>query len=521
MPPVRYLALSTLIMLGLAFRPGVAAAANDNSEAHLAKASAAFYAQDYPQVLKSLEAALNLNSTDPQALELLALTLKTQERFPEALKIYQSLLQIAKLENWPAARKAPYVFETALIEFSQGQFRRAAVGFLTARQSGFNADTAMFFQGLCRYREGDAKGAAKVWELLGKSSKTPEITAAALYYRARVALDQKAGAQAAALLRQAEQATQDQTGELATQIRAQTQAALQTSEQTRFLAGVETSSEYDSNALLLSDDLRLSRDESSTFRQTLLAALAAGRDHGNDGAWYLGFRSIINYNANKKTKSSEFAANEIDGAWMFANLGSVRMGPTARALALFRNQSVTGSEDFHTYLLSGSAGWAIESYAGPNLWRVEANAGNARFLDDADLDPEMRRTGLTADAAGSWRRDEEAGRFNPFARVEAVRQWTAGPEYRALHARFLFGNKFYLGNWQLLAQGSAGLSEYADRVQEKRHDKLFALDAIASRTISKNFSFLLRLGVAANQSSLEELYSYQREIVGAGLRYVF
>lgn len=512
---------SFVMFIALAFCPVAVRAAAINSEAHIARASSAYQTGDYTQALKAIEAALKLDSADPKALELLALTLKAQSRLPESLKIYQSLLQLAKLENWPASRKAPYIFESAVIEFSQGQFRRAAVNFMTARQGGFNTDTALFFQGLCRYRENDLKGAVKLWEQVGEQSKNREILAAALYYRGRAALDQKLNGQATGLLRQAEAATQEESGPLALQIRAQVQAALKDTTRTHFLAGVETLSEYDSNALLLSDELRLTSDEASTFRQTLTAALAAGRDQGDEGAWYLALRSHINYNASKNTKSSEFAANELDGAWMFARIGSMRLGPIARGLALFRNQSSSRGEDFRTYLYSGSGGLALESFRGKNLWRFEASGGNARFLDDADMDPEMRRTGLTADAAISWRQDQQSGRINPFARIDAVKQWTAGPEYRGEHARLTLGNKFYLDKWQLLAQGSAAMSDYPSRPAEKRHDKLYAFDAVASRLITQDFTFLVRLGTASNQSSLDELYSYQRQILGAGIRYVF
>ncbi len=517
----RNLALMTLMISVLAFCPVSALAASENTEAYLARASAAYHMGDFPAALEALNGALKVKSTDPQALELLALTLKAQNRWTESLKIYQSLLQLGKLENWPPVRNAPYVFESAVIEFSQGQYRRAAAGFLTARQAGFNADAAMFFQGLCRYREGDLRGADKIWEQFAGQSKTPELTGAALYYRARIALDQKLNSQAAAFLRQSVQATEDQKGELGAQIRAQAQAALKDATKMHFLAGIETLSEFDSNSLLLSDDLRLINDESSTFRQTLMVALATGKDQGNEGAWHLAFRSIVNYNAAKQTKSTEFGANEIDGAWMFAKFGKLRAGPIARGLLLFRNQSSSGGQNFHAYLLSGSGGLALESYAGKNLWRFEASGGNARFLDDADLIPEMRRTGLTADAALGWRQDALGGRFNPFARVEAIRQWTAGPEYRGDHARLVLGNKFYLDKWELLGQGSIGISEYPIRPMEKRRDQLLAFDALAERTITSHFSFLVRLGVASNKSSLSELYSYQRQIAGLGLRYVF
>jgi tetratricopeptide (TPR) repeat protein len=521
MLPKRIQVLMTALVFALAFCPVSSLASGENQEAYLAEASAAYQGGDYAAALSALDKALKLNSTDPQALELLALTLKSQNRLNEALKIYRSLIQLAKLENWPESRRAPYVFESAVIEFSQGQFRRSAVDFLAARKAGFNADAAMFFQGLCRYREGDRKGADKIWKSLETESKTPEITAAALYYRARVALDEKSNAEAGNLLRRAAAAADGQKSELAVQIRGAAAGALSDSSRTHFLAGIETLSEYDSNALLLSDELRLTSGETSTFRQTLVAALAAGRDRGDEGAWHLAFRSIVNYNARKETKSGEFAANELDGAWMFAKLGSLRAGPIARGLALFRNESASGGEDFHTYLFSGSGGLAAESFAGENIWRVEASAGNARFLDDADMDPEMRRTGLTGDAALSWRRDRGDGRFNPFARAEAVKQWTAGPEYRGRHARLTVGNRFYLGKWTLIAQGSAGLSDYPERPAEKRQDKIYAFDALAARQVSGSLAFLVRLGLAANLSSLDELYSYRREIAGLGIRYVF
>lgn len=520
MSPTRNFTLVTVLIYALAFCPVNGQATRIDSEAHMASASSAYHTGDFPAALKALDSALKLNPTDPRALELLALTLKAQSRFPEALKIYRSLIQLSKLENGPEISRAPYIFESAVIEFSQGQFRKAAVNFLTARKAGFNTDAAMFFQGLCRYREGDVKGATKIWEQVTTQSKTSEITASAYYYLARAALDQKLNASAADYLRQAEKASEGQTGELAVQIRTAAQSALKDATETHFLAGIETLSEYDSNALLLSDDLK-QLVKPSTFRQSLVAALAMGKDRGLDGAWHIGFRSIINYNTNKETKSAEFAANEIDGAWMFAKFGRFRAGPMARALALFRNQSESGGQEFRTYLLAGAGGLAIESVTGKNLWRLESTAGNARFLDDADMEPIQRRTGLTADAGLSWRQDQESGRLNPFARIEAAKQWTDGTEYRGTHARLTVGNKFYLGRWTLVTQGGAGASEYEDRPTEKRSDKIYFVDALGSRAFSESFALLLRLGVAANQSSLEELYSYQRQIAGLGLRYIF
>lgn len=512
----RHLVFVPVIAIALAVSP---AHAKQSRESLLATGASAYQAGDFSLALKNLNLVLSENSSDPEALELLALTLKSQNRMPEALKIYQSLIKIAKLENWPVARSAAYVFESAVIEFAQGQFRKAGLDFQAARQAGFNVEAAQFFQGLCRYRENDFVGASKHWDVLAARASSPDISAAADYYLARLALDRRLFSEAVGRLRQAIAKASGQSSELAKQILQAAQNALSESNRTHFLAGVETLSEYDSNALLYSDNLKLTSDEVSTFRQTLTAALAVGRDRGNDGAWSLGVRSIMNYNTRKSTKGAEFAANELDVSWLPLGFAQSRAGLVGRGLALFRNQSGSGGEDFHSYLLSGSGGFGLESATG--AWRFEAMAGNSRFLDDIDLDPELRRTGLTADGSLTWRNDNESGKLNPYARLEAVKQWTAGPEYRGTHARLTLGNKFYLAKWIFLAQGSAGLSSYSDRPVERRNDKTFAFDGIAARALTSELSVLARLGLAVNQSNLDELYSYRREVLGLGLRYLF
>jgi hypothetical protein len=96
-----------------------------------------------------------------------------------------------------------------------------------------------------------------------------------------------------------------------------------------------------------------------------------------------------------------------------------------------------------------------------------------------------------------------------------------GTEFRGTHLRLAAGNKFYTRNWQLTIEVAAVLSNYGARSEGARHDEFLAGEALASRKLGRTTSLLLHLAYGQNHSSEDQLYSYQRLVAGAGLRYLF
>jgi tetratricopeptide (TPR) repeat protein len=530
--------IGSLLLAFLLLLAPPAGAVTFGVEAYLASGAAAFHNGDFQAAEKAVDSALALEPTARAALELKALLLKTTGRLPEAFLAYQGLLRSAKAEKLTAKLQGAYLFEIGLLDFSQGQFRRAAAELARVRLAGFNIEAAAFFQALAQYRLGELTQADDLFAALSRAlgSSQPELKASSEFYRARIALDRNEREKAIAFLETAKSALATNAAktarssdapvanDLGTQISELVDTALGASTANRVVAGIETLTEYDSNATLLSDTLSAYQNP-ATLKQTLLAAVADGRRTSTD-AWSVSGRSIINYNASKQTKSAEFAANELEGTWLFKTYGASRLGLALHGLALFRNQSADGSsESFKTYLLSGVGGLAFErlTASGPfrGQWKAELGLGPATFLDDSDFDSSQARTGSVMEAFVSWRRDLEQGFWNPGARTEFFRQMTNGSEFRGTSYRLSLGDTVYVGQWRFALDAGGSYSTFPDRPGGKRTDWLTSLDSLASRALSTRSAFLLRAGLATNSSSVPDLYSYNRYSAGLGLRLIF
>lgn len=504
---------SLALVLALAFGPAPAFAAVDTAEARLATASAKYHAQDFAAALAEADAALRLGPDAREARELRALALVGLGRTKDALVIYRDLARAH------AERAGAYAFECGVLEMQTGAFAQAAEDFLSARKAGFNVEIAGFFLALARYRNKESSD--RLFQIVAREAKDHGVVAAALFYRARLALENGGPANALTLLREArDSAERDPKSALSERVRAQIDAALAQSEESRLVAGLETTTEWDSNPVLLSSEASDGRVP-GTMKQSLLAALAFGQDRGAKGAWSIALRSIFNYNFSKQTKTSEFGANEAEASALLLRIGSWRAGLLASGIYLFRNQDNDGGEKFRPYLVGGSAGVAAESTAGVGRWRVEATTGRANFKDDDDYDAELRRSGGTYGGSLGYRYDRERGAFNPSVRLEHARLASSGTEYRGQHTRLVVADQLYVGTWQWVAQVSATRSQYTERLPDARRDTQLAADVLGSRPLGRAFALLIRAGYAENRSSVAELYSYRRGVVGGGLRYLF
>ena len=130
------------------------------------------------RALKTLNSLLATSPRNVQALELKALTLKTQGKNKEAAEIYQKLIEIKAPKD-----RAPYNFELGMIDYEAKNYGQAKPALKSAIAGGFNVGAGNFFLGLIAFADSDMPTAVEHFtEVTTDPGVGSDLKTAAHYY---------------------------------------------------------------------------------------------------------------------------------------------------------------------------------------------------------------------------------------------------------------------------------------------------------------------------------------------------
>jgi tetratricopeptide (TPR) repeat protein len=120
----------------------------DQLEPAYLEAVISFNAKDYRRTLQQLNELIKTDPKVDEFLELKALTLKSAQNDPEAIKTYAQLIKNKKAEKRAPAELAPYHFELGMILTRQKKPELARQYFEYSARNGFNVAPARLYMGM-------------------------------------------------------------------------------------------------------------------------------------------------------------------------------------------------------------------------------------------------------------------------------------------------------------------------------------------------------------------------------------
>ena len=108
-----------------------------------AQASIQYHSKEYEKCLRTLDRILSQDQKNIEALELAALTHRNMKNDNAAAKLYETLIKTA-----PKARRSPYYFDLAMIQYGQKKTKEAHRSFNQAIWGNFNEGTSYFYMGM-------------------------------------------------------------------------------------------------------------------------------------------------------------------------------------------------------------------------------------------------------------------------------------------------------------------------------------------------------------------------------------
>lgn len=480
--------------------PGIAA------ESLYSEAVLAFNKKQTQEALKILDQLLQSSPNHVEALELKALSLKTQGNDPKSLEVYSKLVQLK-----PPAERGPYHFEIGVILQRHKKNDQARAHFQRAVLLKTNVVPSRLFLGLIAFGSGNLSGASSEFERV-KAEGTPEFQVVARYYLGLIHFKNGYGAGGTSELMAARSiASEIPESKMAQDIKEAAEKIMAPFNTVQWFANVSVLGQYDGNISQVPSEIPGSTSVPTNLATAKIALSgAAGRVSSpmRTIQWVGSGRFSVNKNLNAETKTYEFATLTPSLFVNYKPLSITSAGLKLEGSYSFQNQP--SDEDSTAYLY------------GPYNLGGELGPYVKTQLDDktvAQLDLFYRPTKYYSDTAQtgksgygrlSLKRDSGSRFWNPGGSLSFERMLADSVEYRY----FAAGVGAY-DQIRLTAKDSITVSadflftKYAE-ASIPRNDRNYVLRTSLVRTVNRSWSIVGDLSYTRNISDSPESYTYTR-----------
>ena len=495
-----------------------------------------FYQKKYSQAL-ILAAEILEKAENQKTLELKGLLLKSSGNFAEAKKTYRYIIDRVNEAGLVATEASGAYFDLGTIEFQFKNYDQSQENFSFCITNNFNQGASYFFRGLTNYEKNQYDLAMQDLNA-ALASNALSIKALAALYLSEIHSKQQSFDEAIFYLGEARRYSDEQkasglidvTAELkdnqksvASKIK-QNIRALNSEQDFRNAALILTS---DSNVLSVPGSGTVADIFSgkSSTKLTLKGLLGHADGYFEDMQEVWSYQFSGNLNENRQTETGQFLTNDFIYIWNHQawseHFESFRLGLNSNFQYQVNPDSKQGA--FGPYSLSISGGYSKKD-------RINENSSLTsdyfikyeNFLQDPVFSSFMKKTGFEAGLSYFKNWDSKKQILNPALGITLRGRLADGSEFRNLGFQLTALNEFYFSQKNL-----AGLTlsyayvDYNERPGEKRIDSIYTVEWNQSYKYSEATTALFSYSYTLNNSTITEVYKYDRTLLSAGLSYSF
>lgn len=488
-------------------------------EAQYAEAVIAFNGKRFDQARQILDQLLRISPNNPEALELKALSFKSEGKQKESIDTYRNLIKIK-----PEAERGPYYFELGSLYFQQKNIRYAKPLFERSIERGFNLAASHFFLGLIAFQ-------AEQWYAADKhfaevvASDVEELAIASHYYLGIVYFKTGYANGATQQLIEARQMAQKMPeSPIARDITVATDKALAPFDQSQWFGNLSFLTQWDGNVSLVSPTVIAAQQPAGlrTLKNTLV--VGAGRVSSPLKKWQYvaSYRLTINKNYNKETRDYEFFSNVPSLFLTYNPLARTAYGFKAEGNVTFQNLEAStggGSRKYRPY----STGADVGPYVRHELVRRVQLTGEVifrpqKFGQDPST-PNLRRSGNGVVARSSVQYLSRSPYLNPEGSLSFENYHSQGVDFRTRAYGLDLSNDFRLSPKDVATAGFAVARTFYPVRVPRRQETTVTLRASYVRTLNAKLSLLGDFTYSRNDANIPDTFSYRKPVVTVGLSY--
>ncbi len=503
-------------------------------EADLAEASLAYQSGRTEESLRMVGWILKDAPYSVKALELKGLILREQGDNEAALETFETLRDLATRAKVSPATSAPYDFQSGMILVEMQRYEEARPLLVNAVRADFNPAPAKYFLGIAAFQQKlDAEATSHFRYVV--RSKADLLRASAYYYLGVLAHRREDPKQAlwdwreARLIAQnllkqpdSSEATKASARSLIDRTNTAASKVSEDGDQSGLSLYTALITGYDSN-VLLSPVINAGATGQPTVMSTLrYAGTYVFRYEGHQLTPSL--RGSANYNFNSDAHGAQFFINDASLTYTRHPEAASHWGVRAGLLYIMRN-SVSASDTTGT-LTGQSLGASLAPFlrrVGAHFqWTGELIITPQLFFTDGDLPSYARKSGFDWRMRHSVQYSSGRTFFNPTLVADIALTQTDGEEFRSRGATLSLLNTLPLTKrTDLHLRGTLGYHEYPSRPLGKRYDTEISGAAQCDFKVLEEFHVLGELSYLENLSNIEDVYRYNRLVVGVGADYRF
>ena len=505
-------------------------------ETKFSEAVLLFYEKKYPEAL-SLNQEVILEGENQKSLELKGLIYKASGQTELARRTYIYLIKKIKEAGLQPTEGLGAWFDLGVLEFQIKNYDNAFRYLTFCIQNNFNTGASHFFTGLVHYQKLNyQESIASLHEVLNSDAESLKPIAALylsdLYvktqnYEKAIFYLAKARTQAQQINEANTQNLPDDVKTNTTEITKKINENIQLYNEPQFFKNAALILSHDTNVLSVPSvgsvsDLFSGKSSNKVIVKALIGK-ADGHFEDLQKVWSYQFSG--NLNENKQTETGQFVTNDFNYLWNFKPYSEMFSSLRLNLNSNFQYQvnPSTNKGAFGPYNLSGSVGYAKRlEYTDSRSDMFETLLKYENFLQDPAFSSFMKKTGFELSASYSVQIENKNAYFNPGAALLLKGRYSNGNEYRNLGAQVGLNNQFHFSEKnQGLLSASYSHTNYPERIGEQRTDQLTSLQWDQSYKYSSTLTWIASINLSQNNSNVEAVYAYKRNIYSLGLNYSF
>ena len=529
--------LRSFLWLSLLFSYGSTALADvpTNLEPDYSEAVLAYNAKNYDRALVMLNELLNKTPNISEFLELKALALKATNDTKETLNTYLLLIETKTKEGKSEEEIAPYHFELGVFRYKEKNFTAAHKHFTFALKNEFNEGVSNLYLGMMEFNKGDWSKAEEHFDGV-ISSSADDLKPVAYFYlgQAHMKMGYPSGATHNLVMARSsskalinDKDTSSAVKKTSEKIYGATEKALAPFDHSQFFGNLGFLSGFDSNVLSLPSSITTPTETSKTrsFKQTLL--FGVGYTTSPLGQFQLvpSYKGSFDYLVNDKIRNSEFHNHVLSLYITRYPLARATYGIKLEGTLILKNNVITPA---------GMTSFKLEQYGktaslGPYfryevvrklIFNLETFFQPQSFVKDGT--GTLQRSGNDYLVRLSAQNDSGKRYFNPSLAVRYDKNDSKGNEFKSDTFGLDISNTLhFLSNLDLTVAINSARISYSKRPAGKRTDTQIAGKIMGTYKLTKKWSVLGNVDYAKNGSNFDNLYSYNRSTLIAGISYTF
>ena len=488
-----------------------------SSESMYSEAVLAFNKKQSSEALRILDELLRTSPNHVEALELKALTLKSQGDDRNSLDVYNRLIRLK-----PDKERGPYHFELGVILNRQKKSDIARVQFEKALALGFNETVSHLFLGMIGFSNGDLN-ASRVHFRAVESQGNAEMQTVAHYYLGMIHFKEGNGSSGTHEMNLARTTAKDSPdSKMASDIKLAAEKVLAPFRNSQWFASITAIGQYDSNIALIPSGLASAQASNKGTPNTLLnAGFGRMSPPVDDVQWVASYRFSGNKTLSAETKAYDFASNTPSLFLNLSPLSPVTGGIKLEGNLTFNNQptssTATANDGTATYRFTKYS----TAYEAGTYLRFEPAT---RFLVQLDLgmrkqtnyaDPGLTGTSLLAKA--NIRGASSSKLLNPALTVSYESNRASNPDSKYNSTGIGASNGFRLSSSDTVTASLDYLASTYPAHALLRADKNISGRVSLIHVFTPKWSFLADVSYTTNTSSIANSFSYSRMSGGAGI----